>query len=131
MYPLLLFPETLLMSKSLSLFETYPDAVVPIDMSLTTEGAWAETVLGKRRRERYVIYRNRSAGPDDDDSSSHESPQKRGNSTTDGVLEAARSTKRTRRTPATKTQSNIDGKSKATGCGARRLASSIARGLYH
>jgi hypothetical protein len=119
------------MSISPSHIETYPDMAMPIDMSSTTEGVWAETVLGKRRRERYVIYRNRSAGPDDDDSSSRESPQKRGNSTTDGVLEAAWSAKRARRTPATKTQPKINRKSKAVGCGAGRFASTTARGVYH
>ena len=89
------------------------------------------TVLGKRSRERYEIYLNRCAWLDDDDSNSHELPQKWGKSTTHGVLEAAGSVKRTRRTPAIRTQRNVNSKSKAVGCGAGRLASTTAQGVYH
>jgi hypothetical protein len=121
------------MSISLSLGETYPNMSMPIDVSATTEIAEgvSEKVLGKRRRERYGIFCNRSAGTDDDDCSSCEPPQKRGKRTTAGVLEAAGSAKRTPPTPATKTQESIDCKSKAVGCGAGRLASTTAQGVYH
>jgi hypothetical protein len=89
------------------------------------------TVLGKRCRERYGIHCNRSAGPDDDDDSGYESPQKRGNPFTDGALEGGGSIKRTRRTTATRTQQKTNGKSKAVGRGAGRLAATTAQGLYH
>jgi hypothetical protein len=135
-YPLRLLPETLLTSISLSLIEAYPEMAMPLAMSATTEVARtdvgvSEKVLGKRRRERYVIYLDRSAGADDDDSGSCELPQDWGHSATDGVLEAAGSRKRTRPTPVTKTQEKINGKSEAVGCGAGRLASTTARGVYH
>ena len=106
----------------------------PIGVPLVTitEGVRvSETVLGKRCRERHVVHYNRSTEPDDHDSSSIESPQKRGKPTTDGVLEAARSAKRTRRTPAIRTQQNNNGKSKAVGRGAGRLAATTAQELYH
>ncbi|KAH8981746.1 hypothetical protein EDB86DRAFT_416001 [Lactarius hatsudake] len=93
------------------------DMVPPIDglAMETMDVGVSRTVLGKRRR----------------DSNSYELPQKRGEQNTDGVLEAAGSTKRTRHTPATKTQRLINGKSKAVGRGAGRLASTTARGVYH
>ena len=51
--------------------------------------------------------------------------------TTDGVLEAAGSTKRIRSTPANRTLTKVNGKSKVVGRGAGRLASTTARGVYH
>ncbi|KAH9083684.1 hypothetical protein EDB83DRAFT_37070 [Lactarius deliciosus] len=100
--------------------ETNLDMVTPVDMSSMTVNTStggvgvSEMVLGKRRRK-----------------SSYDLPQQRGNPTTDGVLEAAGSTKRTRRTPAIRTQQKINNKSKATGRGVGRLASTTARGVYH
>jgi hypothetical protein len=56
----------------------------------------------------------------------------RGTSNLDGVLVAGGSTKRTRRTtPAIRTHSKINSKSKAAGRRAERLASTTARGVYH
>ncbi|KAH9024484.1 hypothetical protein EDB83DRAFT_2428468 [Lactarius deliciosus] len=116
--------------------ETNLDTATPTDVSSVMETTSTKgvgllgMVLGKRSRERYGTYRNRSTGPDDD-SNSYELPQQRVKLTTDGVLEAAGSTKRARRTPAIRTQSNINGKSKAVGRGAGRLASTTARGVYH
>ncbi|KAH9176584.1 hypothetical protein EDB89DRAFT_77647 [Lactarius sanguifluus] len=100
--------------------ETNLDVVTPVDMSSTTVNTSTggvgvlEMVLGKRRRK-----------------SSYELPQQRVNPITDGVLEAAGSTKRTRRTPAIRTQLTINDKSKAAGRGVGRLASTTARGVYH
>ncbi|KAH9020002.1 hypothetical protein EDB84DRAFT_1623093 [Lactarius hengduanensis] len=99
--------------------ETNLDIATPTDVSSTMETTSTEgvgllgTVLGKRSRESYEL------------------PQQRVKLTTDGVLKAAGSTKRARRTPAIRTQSNINGKSKAVGRGAGRLASTTARGVYH
>ena len=96
----------------------------------TTEGVGvSKTVLGKRSRETYEIYCNISAGADDDDSSNES--QEREKLSADRVLEAAGSTKRIRRTPANRTLTIINGKSKAMGRGAGRLASTTARGVYH
>ncbi|KAH9174330.1 hypothetical protein EDB89DRAFT_2148947 [Lactarius sanguifluus] len=101
--------------------ETNFDMAAPTDVSSTMETTSTEgvgllgTVLGKRSRE----------------SNSYELPQQRVKLTTDGVSEAAGSTKRARRTPAIRTQSTINGKSKAAGRGAGRLASTTARGVYH
>ncbi|KAF8262666.1 hypothetical protein EI94DRAFT_1742969 [Lactarius quietus] len=101
-------------------------------VSPSTEGVGVPgSVLGKRSRERYGIHSNRSAGPDNDGSSSYESPQKRGKQTTDGVLEAAGSTKKTRSLPAIKTQHIFNDKSKAERRGAEMLASTTAQGVYH
>ncbi|KAH9169391.1 hypothetical protein EDB89DRAFT_1482612 [Lactarius sanguifluus] len=70
-----------------------------------------------------------------DDENSDESgsggPKKRGNPSTTRVLGGAGSTKRTRRSPATRTRQVINDKSKAAGRGAEMLVSTTAQGLYH
>ncbi|KAH8996579.1 hypothetical protein EDB83DRAFT_2475110 [Lactarius deliciosus] len=99
--------------------ETNLDMAAPTDVPSTMETTSTEDVgllgmvLGKRSRESYEL------------------PQQRVKLTTDGVLEAVGSTKRARSTPAIRTQSTINGKSKAAGRGAGRLASTTARGVYH
>ncbi|KAH8986993.1 hypothetical protein EDB86DRAFT_2217453 [Lactarius hatsudake] len=73
--------------------------------------------LGKRNRE--------------SDESGSGGPKKRGKPSTTRVLEGEESTKRTRRSPATRTQHPINDKSKAAGRGAEMLVSTTAQGLYH
>jgi hypothetical protein len=60
-------------------------------------------------------------------------PRKKGKAMemTRGVLEAEGYTKRTRDKPAARTLHRMNGKSKAVGGGAERLASQNARGVYH
>ncbi|KAH8998687.1 hypothetical protein EDB92DRAFT_1200745 [Lactarius akahatsu] len=57
-------------------------------------------------------------------------PQKRARPSA-RVPGGAESTERTRRSPATRTRHSINSKSKAAGCGAERLASTTAQGVYH
>ncbi|KAH9077579.1 hypothetical protein EDB83DRAFT_2344562 [Lactarius deliciosus] len=56
---------------------------------------------------------------------------KKGKPSTTRVLEGAESTKRTRRSPATRTRQLTNHKSKAAGRGAEMLVSTTAQGLYH
>lgn len=58
-------------------------------------------------------------------------PQKRARPSVTRVPGGTESTERTRRSPATRTQQLINGKSKAAGRGAERLASTTAQGVYH
>ncbi len=70
---------------------------------------------------------------DDKNSDENESggPKKRGRPGAIRVPGGAESTKRTRRSPATRTRQISNDKSKAAGSGAERLASTTAQGLYH
>jgi hypothetical protein len=68
---------------------------------------------------------------DDKNSDDNEGrPTKRDRPTGNRALGGAESTKRTRRSPATRTRKEIKSRSKAAGRGAERLASTKARGLY-
>src|SRR6267378_893777 len=88
--------------------------------------------LGKRRRERYETYICDLTRADSKNSDETETagPKKRGRQDA-RVQGGAASTKRTRRSPVTRTQANISSKSKAVGRGAGMLAPSTAQGLYH
>ena len=98
---------------------------------MTVTGEAMPSSLGKRSR-RYTTYSYDLPQADDDDSDDNESgPHKRVRSTTTRVPGGAQSTKRTQRSPATKTRHDIDYKSKAAGRGAERLASATAQGLYN
>ena len=57
-------------------------------------------------------------------------PRKRGKPSATRVLGVVESTKSTRRPSSTRTQTNINEKSKAAGRGAERLASTTARGVF-
>ena len=59
------------------------------------------------------------------------SPKKRGRQSATRVPGEAASRKRTRRPPVIRTQANTDSISKAAGCGAERLGSMTAKGVYH
>ena len=89
--------------------------------------------LGKRRREWYEIYICDLPQADNKNSDEIEpaGPKKRGRQAAIRVQGGAASTKRTRRSPSTRTQPVINGKSKAAGRGAGMLAPSTAQGLYH
>ena len=70
----------------------------------------------------------------DDKSSDYDGssgPRKRGRPSETRVHGGAESTKRTHRTPATRTQARFNSISKAAGRGAERLGSTTARGVYH
>ncbi|KAH8990861.1 hypothetical protein EDB92DRAFT_1863619 [Lactarius akahatsu] len=73
--------------------------------------------IGKRNRE--------------SDESGSGSPKKRGKPSTTRLLGGAGSTKRTRRSPATRTRQLTNHKSKAAGRGAEMLVSTTVQGLYH
>ncbi|KAI9449169.1 hypothetical protein BJY52DRAFT_1227927 [Lactarius psammicola] len=62
---------------------------------------------------------------------SESGPQKRARPNATRVPGGAGPTKRTRRSPATTTQQNINSTSKAARIGAERLVSTTARGVYH
>jgi hypothetical protein len=70
---------------------------------------------------------------DDKDSDENESggPKKRGRPSATRVPGGAESSKKTRRSPATRTQHTINRISKAAGHGAERLGSTTAGGVYH
>ena len=70
---------------------------------------------------------------DDENSDDDESggPNKKGRSSATRVPGDAESSKKTRRSPATRTRKTINGISKAVGCGAERLVSPTAQGIYH
>ena len=70
---------------------------------------------------------------DDENSNTDESggPNKKGRPSATRVPGDAESSKKTRRSPATRTQVNINGISKAVGRGAERLVSTTAQGIYH
>ncbi|KAI9443104.1 hypothetical protein H4582DRAFT_2195469 [Lactarius indigo] len=76
-------------------------------------------------------WKTESKANDEDSEDEEPGPQQRARRNAIGVPGGTGSTKRTRRSPATRTRQNINGKSKAAGRGAERLASTIARGVYH
>ena len=69
---------------------------------------------------------------DDKNSDDYEpgGPRKRGKPSATRVLEVRESTKSTCRPSSTRAQQKINGKSKAAGRGAEKLASTTARGVY-
>jgi hypothetical protein len=71
--------------------------------------------------------------PDDKNSDEDGSggPKKKGKSSATRVRGGAESMKRTRRSPATRTQANTSDISKTAGCGAERLVSTTVQGIYH
>jgi hypothetical protein len=71
--------------------------------------------------------------PDDKNSDGDGSggPKKKGRPSATRVQGGAESTKRTRRSPATRTHANLSDISKAAGRGAERLVSTTAQGIYH
>jgi hypothetical protein len=58
-------------------------------------------------------------------------PKKKGRPSATRIQGGAESTKRARRSPATRTHAKTNGISKAVGRGAERLASTTAQGVYH
>ena len=86
------------------------------------------TALGKRLRRAEDTHDDGDPGADD---GQEPRPHKRGKTKMAAVLGAVRSTSRTRRKPATRTQTVINDKSKATGQGAGRLATTSAQRVYH
>ena len=110
---------------------TTVEALTPIVMH---EGG-PSTSLGKRSRRRYgtptMIGLLADDKNSDEDRSSGPNPNKRVRSNGAGVLGGAKSTKRTRRPPVTRTQANFKNASKTTRRGAERLVSTTARGVHH
>ncbi|KAH9003585.1 hypothetical protein EDB86DRAFT_2381247 [Lactarius hatsudake] len=85
--------------------------------TLAARGIVPSSSLGKRSRQRDE---NETGGP-----------KKRGKPSATRVPGGAQSTKRTCRSPATRTRSMINDKSKAAVRGAEMLASTTAQGVYH
>jgi hypothetical protein len=102
---------------------------------MATSEVGPSTSLGKRIRQRYGPTAMTTLLADDknsdEDRSGGPSPKKRARPSATGVQGGAASTKRTRRPPVTRTQTNIDSISKAAGRGAEMLGSTAARGVYH
>ncbi|KAI9465107.1 hypothetical protein BJY52DRAFT_1209922 [Lactarius psammicola] len=94
----------------------HPTMFAEASTSMVTREMAPSSSLGKRSRQ---SDENGSGGP-----------RKKGRPSATRVPGGAESTKRTRRSPATRTQTNFNGKSKATGRGAERLASTTAQGVY-
>jgi hypothetical protein len=91
------------------------------------------TSFGKRSRQRYEPIFLVVSPADDKNSDENESggPKKRGRPSTTRVPWGAGSSKKTRRSPATRTQQSINDISKAVGRGAERLGSTTVGGVYH
>ena len=101
-------------------------------MTVIGETMPGSSSLGKRSRRRYETYSYGLSQADDEDSEENGPDlQKRARPTTTRVTGRARSTKRTRRSPVTRTQQHINNKSKTARRGAERPASTTVQGLYH
>ncbi|KAI9509100.1 hypothetical protein F5148DRAFT_1148557 [Russula earlei] len=90
-----------------------------------------QTLLGKRRRDEDDILEDASSEANNSQGRHVRQKGKAKMATTLRVLDAGRSTNRTRYKPATRTLSGLNHKSEVVGRGAERLATPNAQGIYH
>ncbi|KAI9448656.1 hypothetical protein F5148DRAFT_1292168 [Russula earlei] len=90
-----------------------------------------QTLLGKRRRDEDDTLEDASSEANNSQGRHVRQKGKAKMATTLRVLDAGRSTNRTRYKPATRTLSGLNHKSEVVGRGAERLATPNAQGIYH